>query len=172
MGDESKDLSEIAILPCLCGGSASLIDGFDVDCESSTAEVCCDECGSSSGEIYPNTIDDVRKLVEQWNTRMELCNSENEDLKELAFSLGYAWPEDAEGRWQCLRKMARMAAHWRAESEKYRTETLMEVERQKLYSHQKSRLIAMTRKVANLRRALRQFMADQVAWIREAKEEK
>lgn len=92
-----------------------------------------------------------------------------EDLKELAFSLGYAWPDDDAGRWRVLKLMAKMAAYWRHEVAKHKTEELREVERQKLYSHQKQRLIAQTRKIANLRRALKEFMTFQVAWLRENK---
>lgn len=90
-----------------------------------------------------------------------------EDLKALALSLGYAWPEDEVGRWRCLKTMASRASHWRAETEKYSTELRRNVEKEKLYAHQQRRLQAMTAKVSNLRKALKQFMSLQMALMRE-----
>ena len=94
-----------------------------------------------------------------------------EDLKELALSLGFAWPDDEEGRWRCLKSMAGMASHWRAEVNKYSTELRRNVEKENLYGHQQRRLLAMTSKVSNLRKALKQFMVCQIACMRELKAE-
>jgi len=92
-----------------------------------------------------------------------------EDLKDLAFSLGYSWPDDDAGRWRVLKSIAKMAAYWRQEKERYSSETLREVERQKLYAHQRQRIISQARKIKNLRKALKEFMTFQVAWLREHK---
>lgn len=90
-----------------------------------------------------------------------------EELKALALSLGFCWPEDEAGRWRCLKTMASMAAIWREETAKYSTEIRRNVEKEKLYSHQERRLQAMTAKVANLRKALKEFMSLQMALMRE-----
>jgi hypothetical protein len=95
-------------------------------------------------------------------------NSEvGEDLKALALSLGFCWPDDEVGRWRCLKTMASMAAHWREETAKYSTELRQNVEKEKLYAHQQRRLEAMTAKVSNLRKALKEFMSLQMALMRE-----
>ena len=99
--------------------------------------------------------------------RSDVC----EDLRELALSLGFAWPEGEEGRWRCLKSMAGMAAYWREENAKYSTELRRNVEKEKLYGHQQNRLLAMTKKVSNLRKALKQFMVCQIACVRELRAE-
>lgn len=95
----------------------------------------------------------------------------DEDLEKLSVPLGYSWPEDEEGRWRILKKMAEMAAYWRMESEECHSKGFREIQKEKLYQHQRRRIEALTKKVANLRRALRTFMVSQVAWVHEMKSE-
>jgi hypothetical protein len=91
-----------------------------------------------------------------------------EDLKALARDLGYAWPDDDEGQWRVLKLMAIMAAHWRKEYEAARRETWRDVERERIYKHQQDRYLRTVEKLKNTRKALRQFMTAQVAYVREA----
>lgn len=92
------------------------------------------------------------------------------DLTELALSLGYHWPDDDEGRWRVLCLMAERAAHWRSECSRLSKECKNGVEREKLYQHQQQRYLATLRKLTNTRKALRQFMTYQVAYVREAEQ--
>lgn len=112
----------------------------------------------------------VGSIGEIMDTKEHISDIDDE-LSELALALGYAWPKDEANRWLVLKRMASRAAHWRTEAEKYRSETLRQVEKEKLYVHQKDRIIALARKVKNLRRAMKEFMTFQVAFIREAKAE-
>lgn len=94
-----------------------------------------------------------------------------EDLKLLAFSLGYAWPEDEAGRWRVLKHMAGMAAHWRAKYSEVQAETWRDVERERMYQHMRRRAVSLAAKVTNLRRCLRDYMAGQRVAVAEARAE-
>jgi hypothetical protein len=93
------------------------------------------------------------------------------DLKLLALSLGFAWPEDEAARWRVLKHMAGMAAHWRAKYSEVQVETWRDVERERMYQHMRRRAVSLAAKVTNLRRCLRDYMAGQRVAIAEARAE-
>lgn len=63
-------ISDIILLPCpFCNGDAKIEEGFDIDCESTTAAIFCEDCKATIGPQYPDNIQDVVKLIDQWNTR-------------------------------------------------------------------------------------------------------
>ena len=88
---------------------------------------------------------------------------DQDHLSELANQLGYGWPEDKEGQWRVMQLMATRAAHWRKEVEACQQGVM----RERMYQHQARRYHASVKKINNLRRALREFMAYQTAWMRE-----
>ena len=71
--DVCKCLIDIASMPIyncpLCGTKAKILEGFDIDCESTTATIECTECLIQFGPVYPDTKHDVVKLIRKWNTR-------------------------------------------------------------------------------------------------------
>jgi len=95
----------------------------------------------------------------------EVC----EDLTDLAFSLGYAWPDDVAGRWRVLKIMASRASRWRAECAERSAAAWSEAEKGRLYQHLLSRNRALAAKVTNLRSAMRDYMAGQRIAIAEAR---
>lgn len=63
-------ISSIPLKPCpLCEGRVELQEGFDVDCESTTAVIECTECSLWFGPEYPDTAADVVRFIGRWNTR-------------------------------------------------------------------------------------------------------
>jgi hypothetical protein len=90
-----------------------------------------------------------------------------EDLVELAQSLGYAWPNDDEGKWRVLKTMATRARYWRERVNETDHANYEAVSRERLYQHQQDRYLATLRKLTNTRKALRQYMASQAAFVRE-----
>ena len=62
----------------LCDCDARLHEGFDIDCESTTAIITCTACAVSFGPMYPDAKADVVKFVERWNERLQ-GGSEDED---------------------------------------------------------------------------------------------
>ena len=90
-----------------------------------------------------------------------------ENLKDLAESLGFYWPEDEVGQWRCLKSMAEMASYWRAKIAERDSAFWDNLEKERAYSHLSRRNIALATKVTNLRRALRDYMAGQAAFVRE-----
>jgi hypothetical protein len=98
----------------------------------------------------------------------------DDNLTELARSLGYYWPDDDASRWRVLTLMAQSASYWRSEAQQFyheSNEAWHEFERQKFIEHKNKRIHALTIKLKNVRRALRDYMAGQAAYIREAKAE-
>jgi hypothetical protein len=90
-----------------------------------------------------------------------------EDLKDLANSLGFCWPEDETGQWRCLKSMAETASYWRAKIAERDSAFWNGLEKEKAYAHLLRRNIALATKVGNLRRALRDYMTEQAAFVRE-----
>jgi hypothetical protein len=90
-----------------------------------------------------------------------------DDMKQLAWSLGCDWPDDKDDQRRCLIAMAKMAVYWRQQVEHVQSTDY----REGLYKHQAKRIGALTTKVKNLRKALRQYMAAQAAYVREVQAE-
>jgi len=66
------DISAIPLKLCpLCDSRVELREGFDVDCESTTAVIECTECQLWFGPHYPNNKHDVVRLIDRWNTRKQ-----------------------------------------------------------------------------------------------------
>lgn len=64
------DIPSMPLYNCpLCEAEAKIREGFDIDCESTTATIECTECFIQFGPIYPDTKHDVVKLIRKWNTR-------------------------------------------------------------------------------------------------------
>ena len=91
----------------------------------------------------------------------------DEDLSELARKLGFCWPDDEEGRWRVLKLMAQSAAHWRREVSKCQSELWPAIERERIFKLKGQRVAALSRQLRNVRRALRDYMASQSAFVRE-----
>lgn len=81
---------------------------------------------------------------------------------------GHVWPEDPVGRFRLLKTFAVGAAAWRAEAVRRRDGAWHEAEKERRYQHLRNRTQALAEKVANLRRALRDYMAGQRVVIAEA----
>ena len=64
----SEVIPEVKRCP-LCDCDAELHEGFDIDCESTTALITCTACPVNYGPIYPDTKADVVEFVERWNRR-------------------------------------------------------------------------------------------------------
>ena len=62
---EIPDVSRCPLCDCDC----ELHEGFDIDCESTTAMITCTACPIVFGPIYPDDIADVVKFVKRWNDR-------------------------------------------------------------------------------------------------------
>ena len=94
-------------------------------------------------------------------------SSVGENLTELAYQLGYHWPDDDEGRWRVLKLMATTAAHWRKEVDKCQAELWPQIERERIMQLKNQRIQSLARKLANTRKALRDFMKGQAAFVRD-----
>ncbi len=69
------------------------------------------------------------------------------DLKELASSLGYCWPEDEIGQRRVLIQMAKRAAYWREQV----SECQRGILREKWYAHISRRCEALAKKIKRIR---------------------
>lgn len=69
---QNNPINNVTLRPCSCGGKAKIEQGFDVDCESTTATIFCEKCDIEFGPEYPNNINDVVEFMESWNKQMEL----------------------------------------------------------------------------------------------------
>lgn len=59
------------LLPCpFCGSTARWVEGFDIDCESTTATIVCDCCSAKSGVFYPDNRDELPAMASEWNNRV------------------------------------------------------------------------------------------------------
>jgi transcription elongation factor Elf1 len=68
---ERENLND-SLFPCpFCGSKAEVKQGFDIDCESTTAVIECLDCVCSYGPIYPDDEQDVLDLVFDWNERVK-----------------------------------------------------------------------------------------------------
>lgn len=94
-------------------------------------------------------------------------SSVGEELTDLARELGYHWPNDDDGRWRVLKLMATTAANWRKEVSRCQSELWPQLERDRLFELKNQRNRALAKKLANTRRALRDFMKAQAAFVRE-----
>lgn len=66
------DISSIPLQPCpLCDSLVRLKEGFDIDCESTTAVISCTACPLEYGPHYPNNKHDVVRFIVRWNTRKQ-----------------------------------------------------------------------------------------------------
>jgi len=77
--DSAADpLHGVVLLPCpFCGGNARIEEGFDIDCESTTATIYCTGCEAMFGPEYPDDIGDVVEFMGRWNNRVSpefICN--------------------------------------------------------------------------------------------------
>jgi hypothetical protein len=64
------DIPSIHLHGCpLCGATANIYEGFDIDCESTTATIECTKCPIMFGPMYPDTKHDVVRMIERWNKR-------------------------------------------------------------------------------------------------------
>ena len=113
----------------------------------------------------PETIEppESRRLLD----RLVSASSVSEDLTDLARQLGYHWPDDDEGRWRVLKLMATTAAHWRTEVSKCQSELWPQIERERIMQLKNQRIQSLARKLSNTRKALRDFMKGQAAFVRE-----
>lgn len=91
-----------------------------------------------------------------------------DDLGKVIREIGYNWPDDKEGRLRVMMLVAERTKYWREEVGKVRSECFREVERERLYKHQQARYLATVKKLKNTRKALREFMTSQVAFMRVA----
>ena len=89
------------------------------------------------------------------------------EIDDLARQLGYSWPADDESRQRVLLLMAQMAANWRSKVEDCQRETWPKIESERLYKHMERRNRNLSRKLANVRLALRDYMKQQAAFVRE-----
>ena len=70
-------LHGVVLLPCpFCGGNARIEEGFDVDCESTTATIYCEGCEAMFGPEYPDDIEDVVEFMGRWNNRVDREDAE------------------------------------------------------------------------------------------------
>ncbi len=66
------DISAIPLALCpLCDARVKLIEGFDIDCESTTAVIECTACPLWFGPHYPDNKHDVVRFIGRWNTRKQ-----------------------------------------------------------------------------------------------------
>lgn len=66
----SEDIPTLPLKPCpLCNSPVAIREGFDVDCESTTAVIECTACPLWYGPDYPDDKKDVVKFIGRWNTR-------------------------------------------------------------------------------------------------------
>ena len=115
---------------------------------------------------------DRHVLADAWLTAKTTIDEKRfADIKSIAYQLGYGMPKDVPGCMRILQLIASTAVFWRDEASKYSDSVRLEVEKQKLYGHQQQRLKALAKQTYNLRRALRNFMKKQVAFVHEQKAE-
>ena len=60
----------VVLLLCpFCGHNAAINEGFDIDCESTTAWISCSFCDAKYGPIYPDSKQEVIDWAQEWNAR-------------------------------------------------------------------------------------------------------
>lgn len=91
----------------------------------------------------------------------------NVTVPDLAAQLGYGWPTDEEGRWRVMVLMAASAAHWRKEVSKCQSELWPKLEHDRIIESKNTTIRSLRAKLKNTRRALRDFMKRQAAFVRE-----
>lgn len=70
----SDDIASLPLKPCpLCNGPVELVEGFDVDCESTTAKIGCLDCEIEFGPHYSDDKQDVVRFIGRWNNRLAVC---------------------------------------------------------------------------------------------------
>lgn len=121
--------------------------------------------------LQPKGTGMSQKTDRESDPRLSSVVTDSEIGEEFIATLplfGHVWPKDATDRFRLLKILACGAASWRAEVVHRRDAAWHEAEKERRYQHLRNRTQALTKKVANLRRALRDFMAGQRAVIAEA----
>lgn len=77
------DIAAIPLEHCpLCDSIARIREGFDIDCESTTAVIECTTCPLWFGPHYSNNKHDVVRFIGIWNTRKQVDDSSKSEEKE------------------------------------------------------------------------------------------